>query len=123
MSLPSSASLFNHVHALSGKKDWSDFGGNLNGLGNYCCVRLSYALIKCGHPIQRTSDYKDKNGTKYIIRTLTMEEYLNQYYKKGISIQSIKNKSGIIFFKDCGFGDANGHFDVVVNGQCADKSF
>ena len=123
MSLPSSSSLWGHVNSLANVDVGSFLGGNMKGLGNYCAVRLSYALIKCGHPIKRTSDYKDKNGNKYIIRTLTMEQYLNDYYKEGQKINSIMGQSGIVFFKDCGFGDAAGHVDVIVNGKVAHQDY
>lgn len=72
MSLPSSSSLWTHVNSMQGLKI-EEVGGNIKGLGNYCAVRLSYALIKCGHPIKRNSDYKDKNGNKYIIKSKSME--------------------------------------------------
>lgn len=94
-------------------------GGNLLNLGNYCAIRLSYGLIKCGHPIKINSDYKDKNGNKYIIKAKTMEGYLNDYYQQSQNVQSVKGLSGIVYFKDCGFGDASGHIDVMVNGKCA----
>ena len=71
MPLPSSSSLWGHVNATRGNAIEA-VGGNIPGLGNYCAVRLSYALIKCGHPIKINSDYKDKNGNKYIIKTKTM---------------------------------------------------
>ena len=88
----------------------------MEGLGNYCAVRLSYALTKCGHPIKINSDYKDKNGTKYIIKVATMEKYLNDNYKASKKITSIDGKNGIVCFKNCGFNDATGHVDVVVDG-------
>lgn len=120
MSLPSSSSLWTHVNNTKGLTI-ENVGGNIKGLGNYCAVRLSYALIMCGHPIKINSDYKDKNGNKYIIKTKTMEGYLNDYYKQAKTIQSINGLSGIVFFKDCGYGDAAGHVDVVVEGKVADK--
>ena len=65
----------------------------------------------------------DKNGNKYIIKAKTMEGYLNDYYKKSKTVNSISGLSGIVYFKDCGFGDASGHVDVVVKGKVADKDF
>ena len=122
MPLPSSSNLWGHVNQTKGSAI-EQVGGNIAGLGNYCAVRLSYALMKCGHPIQINSDYKDKNGNKYIIRANTMETYLNDHYKKSQKVNSISNLSGIVYFKDCGFGDATGHLDVVVNGQVADSNY
>lgn len=122
MPLPSSSKLWGHVQASRGSAI-ETVGGDIPGLGNYCAIRLSYALIKCGHPIKRDSVYKDKNGNKYIIKAITMETYLNDYYQQGKNINSIKGLSGIVYFKDCGFGDATGHVDVIVNGQAADKDF
>lgn len=122
MSLPSSSSLWGHVNSTRGSVI-EGVGGNIPGLGNYCAVRLSYALIKCGHPIKRTSDYKDKSGNKYIIKAKTMEEYLNGYYKPGKAINSIQGLSGIVYFKDCGFDSASGHVDVIVNGKVADSDY
>jgi hypothetical protein len=122
MPLPSSSQLWPHINQTKGPII-EDLGGNIKGLGNYCAVRLSYALIKCGHPIQINSDYKDKNGNKYIIKTKTVENYLNDYYKGSQKINSINGLSGIVYFKDCGFGDASGHVDVIVNGKVADKDF
>lgn len=52
-----------------------------------------------------------------------MEKYLNDNYQHSQKIDSIKGLSGIVFFKNCGWNDASGHFDVVVNGVCADKDF
>jgi hypothetical protein len=40
---------------------------------NFCTVRLSYALTWLGHPITIPSDYKDKDGNKYIIKCSTMK--------------------------------------------------
>ena len=28
-----------------------ELGGNLNEISNFCCVRVSHALISCGHKI------------------------------------------------------------------------
>lgn len=122
MPLPSSSSLWGHVNKTRGKAI-EDVGGNIKGLGNYCAVRLSYALIKCGHPIKINSDYKDKDGNKYIIKAKTMESYLDDYYQEGTDINSISGLSGIVYFKDCNFGDASGHVDVIVNGKVADSDY
>jgi hypothetical protein len=122
MPLPSSSKLWTHVNAVRGPTI-EGVGGNIKGLGNYCCVRLSYALIKEGHPITIPSDYKDKNGNKYIIKCATMENYLNDKYKASTGVNSIDGLSGIVYFKDCGFSDASGHFDVVVDGKVADHDF
>ena len=122
MPLPSSSSMWGHINSTRGSAI-EGVGGNIPGLGNFCAVRLSYALIKCGHPIKINSDYKDKNGNKYIIKAKTMESYLNDHYQQGKAINSIKGLSGIVYFKDCNFGDASGHVDVIVNGQVADKDF
>ena len=122
MSLPSSSSLWPHVNKTRGLAI-EEVGGSINGLGNYCAVRVSYALIKCGHPIQIKSDYLDKNKNKYIIRAATMRTYLNDHYLKEKEVESIQGLSGIVYFKDCGFGDASGHVDVIVNGKVADHDF
>ena len=122
MPLPSSSSLWTHVNAVRGNVI-EQVGGNISGLGNYCTVRLSYALIKCGHPIKLNSDFKDKNGNKYVIRCKSMEEYLDNNYQASKKINSIAGLSGIVYFKECGFSDATGHFDVIVNGKVADKDF
>lgn len=98
-------------------------GGNAAQQDNFCAIRLSYALIKCGHPIKRSSDFYDANKNKYIIRTQTMEEYLNEYYQKGRIVDSIEGLSGIVYFQDCGFTNATGHVDVIVKGQAPDKDF
>lgn len=122
MSLPSSSMLYGHVQSVRGQ-EIEKVGGNIKNLGNYCAVRMSYALMQCGHPIKINSDYKDKNGNKYIIKVQTMENYLNDYYQKGEKVNSISNLSGIVIFKNCGFSDATGHVDVVRNGAVADKDF
>lgn len=122
MSLPSSSNLWGYVHQSRGL-EIEKVGGNIKDLGNYCSVRLSFALIKCGHHIKINSDYKDSNGNKYIIKTKTMEGYLNDYYKGGVKINSIEGLSGIVYFKDCGFSNASGHVDVIVNGTVADSDY
>ena len=52
-----------------------------------------------------------------------MENYLNDYYKKSQKVNSLQNLSGIVYFKNCGFSDASGHVDVVVNGTVADSDY
>jgi hypothetical protein len=53
---------------------------------NFCTVRLSYALTWLGHPITIPSDYKDKDGNKYIIKCSTMKKYLEDKYGEGTEI-------------------------------------
>lgn len=123
MSLPSSNNLYAYLQSVRGEEILK-VGGNIEkSLGNFCAVRLSYALTMCGHPIKINSDYKDKNGNKYIIRVATMEGYLNDYYKKGEKVTSLKGLSGIVAFKQCGFSNATGHVDVVKNGNVADSDY
>jgi hypothetical protein len=62
---------------------------------NFCTVRLSYALTWLGHPITIPSDYKDKDGNKYIIKCSTMKKYLYDKYGKGTKIYSL-----IVYKKD-----------------------
>ena len=52
-----------------------------------------------------------------------MEPYLNDYYQEGQKVKEIKGHSGIVFFKDCGFPSASGHFDVIVNGKVAHADY
>lgn len=67
-------------------------------IGNYCCVRVSHALITGGHPITRASDYKDKNGNKYIIRVVTMKEYLTEKYGAPVTVTKVNIVSYILYF-------------------------
>jgi len=78
-----------------------------------CCVRISHALIVNGHKITLNSDYKDKDGNKYIIKCITMNDYLkDNYSNEKKKIDNLSNKNGIVFF-DIAFTDATGHFDLV----------
>ena len=52
-----------------------------------------------------------------------MKGYLEDYYGKGQKVAGIDKRSGIVCFKDCGFSDATGHFDVIVNGQVAGSDY
>ncbi|KAH0789534.1 hypothetical protein GPJ56_006500 [Histomonas meleagridis] len=122
----------NHIISFSNKMDfdkmWADtiydddnpgttLGGNLTSLTNFCCVRLSHALMSGGHTITQTSDFKDKNGKRYIIRCATMKAYLTQKISAPKKILAItKTTRGIVYFEDCGFSDATGHFALVKKG-------
>lgn len=104
----------------------------------FCCIRLSHALITARHPITRSSDYLDKDGNKYIIRVATMIPYLEaksgppdadlvkaadkDYLgeSKG-HIADVMSKPGIIAL-EIPFTDASGHVTlqqagVIVHGD------
>jgi len=103
----------------------SSLGGNLSSLTNFCAVRVSHALLHAGHPIRIPSDYKDKDGNKYIIRVKTMKSFLEGKFGNGqmISKESSKGKYGVVIFEDCGWSDATGHADLISDGQVGHKSF
>lgn len=100
-------------------------GGNLGGLGNYCCIRVSHALITAGHPITTASDYRDAAGNKYIIRVATMKSYLTSKYGAPIAVTaaSAAGKKGIIVFDVSGWSDATGHADLWNGSTCAYRSY
>ena len=110
MSLPPFAKLWNDpITRMSASQIHSTLGGNLTSLTNCCCVRVSHALLSNGAPITITSDYKDKNGNKYIIRVKTMKTYLKNKYGNPVNVtkSSASGKKGVIVF-DCHFQDATG---------------
>jgi len=109
---------------MQGSEIESTLGGNLKGLGNYCCVRVSHALITAGHPISCRSDYKDKQGNKYIIKVATMKDYLTSLYGASILVtqSSARGKKGIIVF-DVSFEDATGHADLWDGSSCAYQDY
>jgi hypothetical protein len=94
-------------------------GGDLKTLTNFCCVKLTHALREGGHTITEKSDFKDTNGKGYIIRCVTMEKYLNGKFGTGVKVtkSGVNEKKGILFFKDCGFTDATGHFTLIKDGK------
>ena len=124
--LPSFNNLWNDpVTKMSPREIENKLGGNLKGLSNYCCVRVSHALISASHPITRESDYKDKNGNKYIIRVKTMKEYLTNKYGSPIDVtkETAKGKRGIIIFDVSGWSDATGHADLWDGNNCAYQEY
>lgn len=126
VALPSFSSLWKDpVTKMSPTEIESELGGNLKGLTNYCCVRVSHALISASHPITRNSDYKDKNGNKYIIRVQTMKEYLKNKYGAPtvVTAETAKGKKGIIIFDVSGWSDATGHADLWDGSACAYKAY
>jgi len=112
------------VTTMSGAAIEQQLGGNLKGLGNYCCVRVSHAMITAGHSITRTSDYKDKNGNKYIIKVATMKDYLTGKYGNPTKVTkaTAAGKKGIIVF-DVSFSDATGHADLWNGSSCAYQDY
>jgi len=95
-------------------------GGQLIDLGNYCCVRVSHALMTAGHTITQPSDFKDKYKRPYIIKCDTMDSYLRSKLGPpiGVSSSTAAGKRGIIFFKKR-FRNATGHFDLFDGSSCA----
>jgi len=100
-------------------------GGNLKGLENYCCVRVSHALMRAGHKITQKSDYKDADGNKYIIRVVSMKSYMTGTFGEPLKVteSSAKGKQSIICFDECGFSDATGHFDLWNGSNAAYKEY
>eukprot|EP01083_Nonionella_stella_P229639 812561_1 len=103
----------------------AELGGNLKELHNYCCIRTSHALITARHPITINSDYKDKNGNKYIIKVQTMKNYLTNKYGKATKItqHTAKNMKGIICFDVSIWVNATGHIDLWNGEKCAKKAY
>lgn len=104
----------------------SILGGNVKGLGNFCCIRVSHALMTAGHTINIESSYYDDNKNYYIIKCDTMETYMQDNFGDPTTLideASAAGKTGIIFFKKCGFSDATGHFDLWNGSETAYKSY
>lgn len=102
-------------------------GGNIADFRNCCCIRLTHALRKAGHAFVVPNiyftkfDYKDKVGNGYIIKCDTMEKYLQTYITEPVSVtaKTAQGKKGIIYFKNCGWDDASGHFDLWNGSRAA----
>jgi hypothetical protein len=97
MSKPSFATMWNdELQTYSVAEVKSTLGGSINSpaIDNCCCVRVSHALIKAGHPITIASDYKDKFGNKYIIKVKTMTTYLRDKYGSPRDVTDPANASG-----------------------------
>ena len=98
----------------------STLGGGINSpaIANACCVRVSHALLKAGHSISIASDYKDKNGNKYIIKVKTIKSYLTSQFGEPLEVDGydVSDKQGIMLFEKS-FSDATGHVCLFKNGS------
>ncbi|EDQ89261.1 uncharacterized protein MONBRDRAFT_37110 [Monosiga brevicollis MX1] len=93
-------------------------GGDLIGQANYCAIRLSHGLMASGHKITQPSDFRDREGNKYIIRVATMQSYLSKVLgtpKEVTSKQAIAGRRGIVLFT-IAYSDATGHV-TLWNGS------
>lgn len=77
-----------------------------------------------GHAITIASDYKDKDGNKYIIRVKTMVKYLTDWLgaPEKVTAASAKGKQGIIYFDVREWHDATGHVTLWDGTACLDGS-
>jgi hypothetical protein len=92
---------------------------------HFCCVRLSHALREGEHPITERCGYNDESGNPYIIKCATMERYLTFEFghPREVTKRHVNYLPGILYFKDCGFRDATGHFTPIKDGalRCPGK--
>ena len=125
MPLPSFGAMwYDPICSAEANRVKQELGGNLGGLTNLCCVRVSHALTTAGHRIRRSSDFKDKHGNPMIIRVVTMKEYLAQQFgaPSRVTLQSAAGKQGIIVF-DVPFSNATGHCDLWNGRSCAFQAY
>ncbi len=107
------------VAGMSGVDICRTLGGSIKNppISNFCCVRVSHALISAGYPITIASDYKDKDGEKYIIKVETLKSYLRSKFGDPVKVtkDNVGKRSGIIIWT-LHFSDATGHADIY-NGR------
>eukprot|EP01016_Furgasonia_blochmanni_P006264 TRINITY_DN1250_c0_g1_i3.p2 TRINITY_DN1250_c0_g1~~TRINITY_DN1250_c0_g1_i3.p2 ORF type:complete len:158 (+),score=46.80 TRINITY_DN1250_c0_g1_i3:425-898(+) len=92
-------------------------GGNMQGISNLSCIRISNALIQAtGAPLDVISEYKDKDGNGYIVRCADMVRYLTEVFGPPITLTKERARimKGIIYFDSTGykFLEQVGHFDL-----------
>lgn len=107
------------VAGMGGDEIQAALKGNIKNppITNFCCVRVSHALLAAGKPITIASNYRDAEGNKYIIKVATMTKYLRDTFVAPVRVtkDSIGRKCGIIVFHQR-FADATGHADLF-NGR------
>jgi RHS repeat-associated protein len=100
---------------IGGKVEWN-YWNNPN-FRNSCALRMSRALNYGGYPITKqagTGSGADNKWYFYIVDAL--EKHIRKVFgppdMTNVSAGSVQMKKGIVLFRNCGWDDATGHFDL-----------
>lgn len=108
---------------------------------NFCCIRVSHALNKSGHPVKYFKDISSdrktlkpavtsgKDGRWNVFRVRSLRKYMERHYGRGEQIplvsykKSLKGRYGIIVYVVPGWNDASGHADCWADNDCLWKDY
>lgn len=108
---------------------------------NFCCIRVSRALNKSGHPVAYFKDVgargggmkpavsSGKNHQWHIFRVRSLRKYMEKIYGAGEPFTSanyatgMNGRNGIVLYEVPGWNDASGHADCWEETKCLFKDY